>query len=103
MGTFPQVFGQVKEFLKLGLHKIIRVSHVVACSIVFILFYEQSWQGEVFKVMKNDHFFSAFRRLGPFPQDFGQLKGRVIFEQHKIKYPHVVKCPIVLILFEVYL
>ena len=35
----------------LELHKIIRVSRVVACPIVF-LFYEQSWQREVFKVMK---------------------------------------------------
>ena len=56
MGSFPQVFGQVNELLMLELDKIIRVSHVVACSIIFILFYERSWQGEVFKVMKNDHF-----------------------------------------------
>ena len=39
----------------LELHKIIRASHVVACSIVFILFRERSWQGGVFKFMKNDH------------------------------------------------
>ena len=57
LGTFPQVFGQVKELLTLELHKIIRVLHKVACSIAFILFYEQSWQGEVFKVMKTDHIF----------------------------------------------
>ena len=49
---FPKIFGQVKARLILGLHKIIRVSHVVACSIVFILF----WQGGVLKFMKNDHF-----------------------------------------------
>ena len=40
----------------LELHKIIRVSHVVAYPIFFILLYEQGWQGEVFRVMKNDHF-----------------------------------------------
>ena len=40
----------------LELHKIIRVSHLVACPVVFILFDEQSSQGRVFKVMKNDHF-----------------------------------------------
>ena len=38
----------------LELHKIIRVSHVVAYSIVFILFYDRGEQGGVFKVMKND-------------------------------------------------
>ena len=38
------------------LHKIIRFSHVVACQIVFILFYERNRQGGVFKVMKNDEF-----------------------------------------------
>ena len=37
----------------LELHSYVRVSHVVACKIVFILFYEQSWQREVFKVMKK--------------------------------------------------
>ena len=41
LGLFPQVFIQVKEWLMLETHKIIRVSHVVACSIVFLLFYEQ--------------------------------------------------------------
>ena len=45
-------------------------------------------------------FFSAFSRLGHFPQDFGHVKGWVMFEQHKIKeVPHVVECPIVFILF----
>ena len=37
-------------------HKIIQVSHKVACPIVFILFYDRDGQGGVFKVMKNDHF-----------------------------------------------
>ena len=34
----------------------IRVLHAVACPIVFLLFYDQVWQGEVLKRMKNDHF-----------------------------------------------
>ena len=55
LSTFPQVFGQVKEWLFLELHKIIRVSHVGTCPIAF-LFYELSWQGGVLIVMKNDHF-----------------------------------------------
>ena len=40
----------------LELHKIIRVSHVVACLIVVILFYEWDLQGGVLIVMKNHHF-----------------------------------------------
>ena len=32
------------------------MSHIVACTIVFPLFYEWGWQGGVFKVKKNDHF-----------------------------------------------
>ena len=44
MGPFPQVFGQVKQWLMLELHETIRVSHVVLCPIVFILFYDdQDW------------------------------------------------------------
>ena len=29
-GSLPQIFGQVKELLKLGLHEMIRVSHIVS-------------------------------------------------------------------------
>ena len=36
----PKIFGQFKEWLMLELHKSIRVSHVVPCPIVVILFYE---------------------------------------------------------------
>ena len=56
LGLFPQVFGQVKEWLMFKLHKIIRVSDVVAYPIVFVLFYERVWQGGIFIVMKTDHF-----------------------------------------------
>ena len=55
----------------LELHHVIKVSHVFACPMVFILFCEQSWQRGVFKIMKNDHFFRIFIRLSPFPQVFG--------------------------------
>ena len=37
----------------LELHEMIKVIHVVACPIVFILFYKRGWQGDVFNVMKN--------------------------------------------------
>ena len=55
-GLFPGVFGQVNEWPLSKLHEMIRVLLLVACPILFILFYEQDWQGGVFKVMKNDHF-----------------------------------------------
>ena len=37
-GIFPKVFGRVNGWSILGMHKIIRVLHVVVCSFVFILF-----------------------------------------------------------------
>ena len=40
----------------LELHETIRVSHVVALPIVFILFYDRDGQGVVFKVVTNDNF-----------------------------------------------
>ena len=43
LGPFNQVFGKVMEWLILGFHEIIR------------MFYERS-AGEVFKVIKSDHF-----------------------------------------------
>ena len=46
----------VKRCLMLEMHKTIRVLHVVACPIVFILFYERGWQGGVFTLIRNDHF-----------------------------------------------
>ena len=36
LGLFPQVFGQIKEWLMLKLYEIIRVEHEFACPIVFI-------------------------------------------------------------------
>ena len=72
-GLFPQVFGQVNEWPILESHKMISVLHAVACPIVFILFYGQDWQGGVFKIMKNDHFFSIISRFRLFRQVFGQV------------------------------
>ena len=55
-GPFLQVFGQVKDWIMLELQKTIRVSHLVRCPIVSLLFYKRGWQRGEFKVMKNDHF-----------------------------------------------
>ena len=74
LGPFPQVFGQVKEYLMIELHKIIRFSHVVACPIVFILFYERSRQGRVFKVMKNDEFLVLLAIWVIFPKFLGKSR-----------------------------
>ena len=49
----------------------------------FILFYEQSWQGGVFKIKKNDHFFSVFSRLDPFSKVFGLVKDWPMLELHE--------------------
>ena len=75
LSPFPQVFGQVKWWLMLALHEIIRVSHVVAWQIVFLLFYEWGWQGGVFKVMKNDHFLLFLAVWILFPKLMGRLSG----------------------------
>ena len=53
---FLQVFGQVKEWLMLELHKIIRMSQVVLWSIVSPWFYERGWQRIVLKVLENNCF-----------------------------------------------
>ena len=74
-GTFPEVFEQVKELLMLKLHKIIRVSHAVACPIVFILFLKQSWQREVFKTVKINHFLVFLAVWVLFIKIFDRLRG----------------------------
>ena len=74
LGPFPQVFGQVKEYLMIELHKIIRFSHVVASPIVFILFNERSRQGGVFKVMKNDEFLVLLAIWVIFPKFLGKSR-----------------------------
>ena len=39
-------------------------------------------------------FFTIFRRLGPFPLVFGQVKEWVLLELHKIRVLHLVPCRI---------
>ena len=74
------------------LHKIIKVSHAVACPFAFLLFYEPRWQGGVFKIMKTYHFLSVFSHLGHFP--IAQVKQWLILGLYEmIKVPHAVVCP----------
>ena len=71
---FPQVFGQVKEWIMIELHQIIRLPHIVAFPIVFILFYKRDSQGGVFKVIKNDHFLVFLVVWGLIPKFLGRLR-----------------------------
>ena len=36
LGSFPQIFGEVKEWLILELCEMIKVPHIVACPMVFL-------------------------------------------------------------------
>ena len=63
------------------------MSQVVACPSVIILFYEQRWEGGVFKVMIIDHFLVL--------QVFGKVKEWFIFEVcEMIRVLHLVACPV---------
>ena len=68
LDPFPQVFRQVKESLILQLHEMKRMLQVVACPTVFILFYDQYWQGGVLKLMKNDRLLVFLAVLVFFPK-----------------------------------
>ena len=68
LGNFPQVFRQVKEWRLLELHEVIRVHHIVAFPIVFLLFCLRSWQGRVFKFMEIDHFLMFLAVFVYFPK-----------------------------------
>ena len=48
--------------------------HVLACATVFILFYEQGWQGGVFRLLKNDQFLVVLSVWVLFPKFFGRLR-----------------------------
>ena len=74
LGSFPQVFGQVRESLILELHEMIGVLHIVACPIDFSLLCDRVQHRRVLKLMKNGHFFCIFSHLGRFREAFGQVK-----------------------------
>ena len=78
----------------------IRVLHLVQCSIIFILFFDPFWQGGLLKDMKNDQILSIFIHFGHFPQVFGQVNKWLISEVHEmVRALHVVARPILFILF----
>ena len=63
----------------LKLHKIKRVSRVVSCPFFFILFYERSWQGGVFRVMKKEHFLVLFAVWVLFLKFIGRLRSDLCY------------------------
>ena len=71
---FPQVFGHTNEWRMLELQKIIRVSNAVACSIVVVVFYEQGFQGGMFKLMKHVNFLVIVAVWVLFPKFLSRLR-----------------------------
>ena len=51
---FNQVFSQVRKWLLLKLHEMIKVLHIVASPIVFIFFCYRARHARLLKLMKND-------------------------------------------------
>ena len=56
LGPFPQAFAQVKEWLILELHGVIRLLYLVACPVDFNLISDGGQQSGVLKPTKNEHF-----------------------------------------------
>ena len=56
LSPFLRLFGIVKEWIITELHEMLRISHVVACPIDFILLWDQSRQRGSQKLIKNDYF-----------------------------------------------
>ena len=99
LGLFSQVFMQVRDWLILELHEMIRVPHIVTFPILFILFYDWDWQRNV-KLYEKWSFFSVVSHLNLFPLVFGQVKWWLMLELYEtIRVSHVVLCPFVFILF----
>ena len=84
LGLFLQLLGQVKKWLILELHKMIRMSRAVAYLIIFILLCDLGQQKAVFKLMKNCHFL-VFLPVSVFSRTFlGNVKEWFILELHGI-------------------
>ena len=74
LSPFSQVFEQIKKWLTLQLHKIIRVSYLVVFP--FFFFFSSMgavWSEECSKLWKMIIFLVFFGCLGLFPQVFGQV------------------------------
>ena len=74
MVHFPQVSGQIKEWLILKLHEMKRVVNVLAYPIVFVLFDDPDLQEVVLELMKNDQFLAFLAVWVLFPKVLGRLR-----------------------------
>ena len=104
LGPFPQAFRQVKEWLMLKMQKRNAQNDTsVTYSCVLNCFYFVLWatlSGRSVQSYEKWSIFSVFNRLGAFPHVFGQLKGLLMLELHKIiKVSYVVACPVVFIFY----
>ena len=89
-GSSPQVFGQVKEWLVLDLHKI---------RFFFILWVRLA--GRSVHSYEKWSFVNIVSRFCPFPQVFGHVNDWSILEVHEIiRVLHVVACSVVFVLFD---
>ena len=82
LGPFPKVFRQVREWLILESHKMIRVPHEVACPIYFILCLR--WARRSVQICGKWSLFSISSRLGTILHLFGKVKERLILELHEM-------------------
>ena len=74
MVHFPQVSGQIKEWLILKLHEMKRVVNVLAYPIIFVLFDDPDLQEVVLELMKNDQFLAFLAVWVLFPKVLGRLR-----------------------------
>ena len=94
LGLLFQVFGQVKGWLILELHEMIRLPYVFSCSFFLIL---TKLAGRIVQSYEKWSFVSVFSILGFFPLVFRQWR---VLESHEIiRVLHVVGCQIIFVLF----
>ena len=100
LSPFFKVFGQVKKWLILELHEMIRVSYAVAYPFFFILLCDYGWHGGVIKFIKNSQILSIFNCCGSFSKGFGQFLAQIILSLVKIvRLCCIVACSMLFILF----
>ena len=74
LGYFPQISGQVKEWIMLELHGMIRVTHIVACPVTHILLCGRGRLGAVLKLIKIDQFLVFLAGWFLFHKFLGRLR-----------------------------
>ena len=99
LGPFPQIFGQVKEWLILELCEMIKVpTHIVACPMVFLF-----WRIEDLRIAESyvKSFSSMFDSGGPLPHDFRQVQAEIMPYFIKIKRVYFIVTRLIVFAFAV--